>query len=231
MAKFGGRPGVLIAEPEIMNFNINEKLDFIVMGCDGIFDSLTNTEVSDCVWLGLKDIKSDNIHLSCAASCDLIMKTSLIKKSYDNVSCIIICFENYEKEFNNYINKSKESETEESFTNYNNQKQPNFKTETKFHNIKLLNLNDNLNKNESKIRNTPSYQPEPKEKKSVSSKRFDLNINNQQNNKQLGITQNIYSEYKKSHIKINRKFESVDKYSIAEFHNKFITSNQSIFKK
>ena len=42
LAKFGGNPKVVIAEPEIKSFKITKDHDFIVLGCDGIFDKLSN---------------------------------------------------------------------------------------------------------------------------------------------------------------------------------------------
>lgn len=40
LPKFGGIQGVVIAEPEISSFPITTSFDFIVLGCDGIFDKL-----------------------------------------------------------------------------------------------------------------------------------------------------------------------------------------------
>jgi protein phosphatase 2C family protein 2/3 len=52
--KFGGKPGVVIAEPEISQFTINENVhDFIVLGCDGIFDRLTSVNVIDSSWTAM----------------------------------------------------------------------------------------------------------------------------------------------------------------------------------
>jgi protein phosphatase 2C family protein 2/3 len=48
--KFGGVPGIIIAEPDIKKFPISEDKDFILMGCDGIFDQLTNKEAVDIIW-------------------------------------------------------------------------------------------------------------------------------------------------------------------------------------
>jgi protein phosphatase 2C family protein 2/3 len=44
---FGGIPGVITAEPEIRQFKVMKDHDFIIMGCDGIFDKLSNKEVID----------------------------------------------------------------------------------------------------------------------------------------------------------------------------------------
>ena len=40
----GGIPGCIIATPEVFMFDNSSNLDFIIMGCDGIFDNLTNNE-------------------------------------------------------------------------------------------------------------------------------------------------------------------------------------------
>jgi protein phosphatase 2C family protein 2/3 len=51
MEKFGGLPGVVTAEPEISQFTIEEnKHDFIILGCDGIFDRLSSLNVIDSAW-------------------------------------------------------------------------------------------------------------------------------------------------------------------------------------
>jgi serine/threonine protein phosphatase PrpC len=51
MEKFGGLPGVVTAEPEISQFTIDEtKHDFIILGCDGIFDRLSSLNVIDSAW-------------------------------------------------------------------------------------------------------------------------------------------------------------------------------------
>ena len=44
--QFGGNPNVLIAIPEIKAFKVKREHDFIIMGCDGIFDRLSN---KDCI--------------------------------------------------------------------------------------------------------------------------------------------------------------------------------------
>ena len=51
MEKFGGKPGVVIAEPEISQFSIiDDSHDFIVLGCDGIYDRLNSIDVVDSAW-------------------------------------------------------------------------------------------------------------------------------------------------------------------------------------
>ena len=50
MVEFGGNPKVLIATPEIKAFRIKKDHDFIVLGCDGIFDRINNKEAVNVVW-------------------------------------------------------------------------------------------------------------------------------------------------------------------------------------
>lgn len=51
MEKFGGKPGVVSAVPEISQFSIkDDNHDFIVLGCDGIFDRLNSINVVDAAW-------------------------------------------------------------------------------------------------------------------------------------------------------------------------------------
>lgn len=48
---YGGTPFVISAEPDIRQFKVmNGEHDFLIMGCDGIFDKLTNREVIDLIW-------------------------------------------------------------------------------------------------------------------------------------------------------------------------------------
>ena len=44
--------------------------------------------------------KAKNIHSQSGIAVDMIMKSSLSRKSLDNVTCVLICFENFETVFN-----------------------------------------------------------------------------------------------------------------------------------
>lgn len=48
--KFGGNPRVVISDVEIQVHEITAEDDFILLGCDGIFDWLSNREVIDICW-------------------------------------------------------------------------------------------------------------------------------------------------------------------------------------
>lgn len=50
LEKYGGREGVVIAEPEIKTFKIKPEYDYIILGSDGIFDKLSNKNINEVVW-------------------------------------------------------------------------------------------------------------------------------------------------------------------------------------
>ena len=94
--RFGGLPNVVIAVPDIISFKIEENMDFIVLGCDGVFDQLNNEEVTKCVWI-TEGNKLKNVHEQCGMAVDMIIKTSLMRKSLDNVTSLVIAFPNFER--------------------------------------------------------------------------------------------------------------------------------------
>jgi protein phosphatase 2C family protein 2/3 len=51
MEKYNGNPNVVIADPEIYTLNIDDDSnDFILLGCDGIFDRLSTEYVCQEAW-------------------------------------------------------------------------------------------------------------------------------------------------------------------------------------
>ena len=93
--KFGGNKNVVVALPDITEIELNDEFNLIVLGCDGIFDVLSNEEVLECVKIVLKeknvkDMKELNISELCGDFAAMIIKSALAKDSFDNVSCIVI---------------------------------------------------------------------------------------------------------------------------------------------
>jgi serine/threonine protein phosphatase PrpC len=108
--EFGGKQGSIINKPDIFIHDINSTDDFLVMGCDGIFDDLSNQEVSDAAWFVFKNLskeKNYDIHELSQDACDIIMKFALEKQTSDNLSCIVIGFEGLEKFLKNKSTKEK----------------------------------------------------------------------------------------------------------------------------
>lgn len=65
--QFGGNPKAIVCTPEIRSVVISEEDDFIILGCDGIYDKLSNEEVIDIVWDTFTREKGNftNIHEFC----------------------------------------------------------------------------------------------------------------------------------------------------------------------
>lgn len=71
--------------------------DFIVLGCDGIFDRLTNQHVLDITWDAFNQTKTSSettIHSVTGKMTDAIIKQSAIEKSFDNLTIVMISFRN-----------------------------------------------------------------------------------------------------------------------------------------
>ena len=157
--KFGGLPNVIIAEPEIFVLDLEkEDLDFIVMGCDGIFDQMSNKDVVDCVWMIFKQQASANtIHAKCGKAVDLIIKSAMMRKSFDNVTCLLVAFKDIKSllsqnaKKNNTVN-SKIVAKSTSFKEYKG----NYELSKMTNNNQKNNSSMNNNSNNS---NNNTYQP------------------------------------------------------------------------
>ena len=112
--KYGGKPGVVSAVPEISQFTIDENVnDCIILGCDGIFDRLTSINVIDSVWSAMAQAvkvsqrqeqsiitrKPLTIHQISGKMADAVLKSSAIERSYDNLTVVIIAFKNLQNFF------------------------------------------------------------------------------------------------------------------------------------
>ena len=110
--EYGGNPGTIISTPEIFIYDISNTEDFIVMGCDGIFDDLSNQDVVDAAWYIFKNrakTKNYDIHELSQEACDMIIKFGLERETSDNLSCIFIGLEGLEKYLKNKVAKDKVS--------------------------------------------------------------------------------------------------------------------------
>ena len=80
----------VIAEPGILEYNLNEGVKFIVLGSDGIWEFLSNEEVKDI---------GKMFYLNCEARdlCEELYSSSLIKwkcndDTVDDITIIVIYF-------------------------------------------------------------------------------------------------------------------------------------------
>ena len=98
--EYGGLPGNIIATPEIFIYDYSPSQDFMVMGCDGIFDDLSNEEIVEAAWHIFKNKAKErnyDINLLTTDSCDMIMKYGMDLLTSDNLTCIVIGMEGLQK--------------------------------------------------------------------------------------------------------------------------------------
>lgn len=90
----GGKKGVLIADPELMVYRVHSNTDFLLLGCDGIFDVFSTLELHELIW---SFIQRKGIKLPIKAS-DLeeiinhILLNALKRQSFDNLTVIFVAF-------------------------------------------------------------------------------------------------------------------------------------------
>ena len=63
--EYGANPGSIISKPDVFVYDCVSNDDFIVMGCDGIFDDLSNEQIISSAWFVFKNLSKEqnfNIH-------------------------------------------------------------------------------------------------------------------------------------------------------------------------
>lgn len=85
-----GSNSPLIAEPEFRQIMLMEEDEFLIIGCDGIWDVMTSQQAVSLVRRGLR--RHDDPE-QCAK--DLVME-ALRRNTFDNLTVIIICFASFD---------------------------------------------------------------------------------------------------------------------------------------
>ena len=243
LQNLGGIPNVIIPEPDIYVFDFyKDNIDYFILGCDGIFDRLKSTEVFECVNVILnkskelleKNIKYNNsfntnydrkinMNTICGNIVDLILRASMIRKSYDNVTCVIVAFKDLLFENNN----NEESKKIESYNLKNNKLNENYEYNKDYINKNIITNNyvyednDENNKMEiNKIKNENNkyedynncnfinirkkrfskYQNDiivenqnEKEKKNINEKKYDKRFSSQSQEKKIRELISLFS--------------------------------------
>jgi protein phosphatase PTC2/3 len=78
--------GPLSAEPEVMTRDLTEEDEFLIMGCDGIWDVFRSQNAVDFARRKLQE------HNDPAACCKELVDEAIKRKSGDNLSVVVVCF-------------------------------------------------------------------------------------------------------------------------------------------
>ncbi|XP_058076526.1 probable protein phosphatase 2C 2 [Magnolia sinica] len=81
-----GSPSPLIAEPEFRQVVLTEEDEFLIIGCDGIWDVMSSQHAVNVVRRGLR--RHDDPE-QCAR--ELVMEAKWLK-TFDNLTVIVVCF-------------------------------------------------------------------------------------------------------------------------------------------
>ena len=89
----GPEEQMITANPDIEVEDLTKEVDFIIIGCDGIWDCLTNQEACDFVAKKLKENKDGKVSVIIEEMMDNIVAKDLYNESgvgCDNMTCIVI---------------------------------------------------------------------------------------------------------------------------------------------
>ena len=243
--EIGGNKNVLVSIPEIFEFNIDkDDIDFFILGCDGVYEQLTSKEVLECAWniintnikfnekykndkgikKGYKGNYGNEIDMNTTSGniIDFILKASMLRKSFDNVTCLFISFKNFfekkeiQKENKYIVNHKKIGLKDLLFGNkYNLENNPPIKESDM-----TYKKEDEMNKKEEKIKNEETIIIKKTEEKLMYNKKNlfkNMTDNNliTNNNNPKKLENNIASSlsYKKKKKKENKKIILKNKYS------------------
>lgn len=103
LSRFGGNPMCVVCKPDIKEIDLKEKDDFLLIGCDGVFDKMTNKDVIRAIWNNNEYCK--DYHKFTGNGVDNLMNEVFMSRSSDNISVIMITFENYHRHFNEILHQ------------------------------------------------------------------------------------------------------------------------------
>lgn len=79
--------GPLIAEPELMSTRLTDEDEFLIIGCDGLWDVFLSQNAVD---FARRRLQEHNDPLMCSKE---LVNEALKRKSGDNLSVVVVCFQ------------------------------------------------------------------------------------------------------------------------------------------
>ena len=102
----------MIADPDICHFRVQPgQQDFVMLGCDGIFDKLEDQDCIHTIWQKVinpnsysnaislfrenKEPTQQYDHELCGKAVDAVMKSTALRQSADNITVVFIAFDSF----------------------------------------------------------------------------------------------------------------------------------------
>lgn len=102
---------MIVCEPEVKKFKLQDNFDFFLIGCDGIFERLNNDQIIKCVWDRITEQTTkrqyDELsppikhkggrgtfhydeHIAAAEGVEMGLRKSAVHRSLDNITILIL---------------------------------------------------------------------------------------------------------------------------------------------
>jgi protein phosphatase 2C family protein 2/3 len=106
--KYGGNSNVIVCEPEIVKFKLRDNFDFIMLGCDGIFEQQSNKDIINVIWdrisTQIQSKQTDSLsprirtngqffydeHIAAAEGVEIALRETAASRSLDNITVVIL---------------------------------------------------------------------------------------------------------------------------------------------
>ncbi|KAJ0248206.1 protein phosphatase 2C 22 [Hirschfeldia incana] len=85
--KDGSNGGPLIADPEVMTTRLTQEDEFLIMGCDGVWDVFMSQNAVD---FARRRLQEHNDPVMCSKE---LVEEALKRKSGDNVTAVVVCLQ------------------------------------------------------------------------------------------------------------------------------------------
>ncbi|KAH9493323.1 Protein phosphatase 1E [Dermatophagoides farinae] len=88
---------LIIADPSFSSFEIDQSLDFLVLGCDGLFDHLNGQDITSHVFEYLCKNENNDPETVIAGVSAYLSEQAIQEGSGDNITSIVIFFKPFEQ--------------------------------------------------------------------------------------------------------------------------------------
>ena len=83
---------MITATPETKYFDISESFDFLLIGCDGVYDKMKNKEITNTMRKLIRENEYKDAYDLCGFTVKQVVNVCLRKECTDNLMLIMICF-------------------------------------------------------------------------------------------------------------------------------------------